>query len=74
MPCSDAYVRATGAKVQLMTWGANRCLQLGCNTTYGKGEAFLTGPGHSPFDGEAHYFCREHLDSDAVITEGVSDE
>lgn len=148
-PFVDAYVRATGAKVQLMTWGANRCrtlasdlarmhdrgwlkktrvglggnwqpgfprwvnsyslsgvgrdafdamtapdkenrvfaltgsdgevachrcVQLGCNTTYGKGKAFLTGPGHSPFDGEAHYFCREHLDGDAVITEGVSDE
>ncbi len=28
MPCSDAYVRATGAKVQLMTWGANRCRTL----------------------------------------------
>lgn len=148
-PFVDTYVRATGAKVQIMTWGANRCrmlasdlarmhdrgwlkkfrvglgsnwqpgfprwvnsyslsgvgrvafdamtapdnenrvfaltdsdgevtchrcIQLGCDTTYGKGEAFLTGPGHSPFDGEAHYFCRKHLDKDATIAEGISDD
>lgn len=40
----------------------------------GKGEAFLTGPGHSPFDGEAHYFCWKHLDKDATIAEGISDD
>ena len=27
-PFVEAYVRATGAKVQLMTWGANRCRTL----------------------------------------------
>lgn len=35
--------------------------------TYKRGEAYLAGPGHSPYNGEANYVCREHLDKDAVI-------
>ena len=35
--------------------------------TYRRGEAFLAGPGHSPYDGNANYVCRNHLDSDTVI-------
>lgn len=37
---------------------------------YTKGEAFLAGPGHSPFDANANYVCRKHLDADAVIAGG----
>ncbi len=34
---------------------------------YAKGEAFLAGPGHTPYNGEPNFICREHLDRDAVI-------
>lgn len=33
------------------------------------GEAFLTGPDHSPHDGQCHHFCRAHLDAEAVLPE-----
>ena len=37
---------------------------------YGEGEAFLLGPGHYPYDGNANYFCREHLDGDVLVWTG----
>lgn len=43
------------------------CLSQGDRTTHKKGEAFLAGPGHTPYNAEANYICREHLDADAVI-------
>jgi len=45
----------------------HRCLQLGTDSMLCPGSAFLAGPLHSPYDGNAHYFCRKHLDKDAVI-------
>ena len=36
---------------------------------YKRGEAFLAGAGHSPFNANANYICKEHLDNDAVIEE-----
>lgn len=45
------------------------CVRAQEDAEYGQGEAFLAGPGHSPYDGEAHHICRHHLDSDAVIYE-----
>lgn len=36
---------------------------------YKKGEAFLAGAGHSPYDGNANYICKDHLDPDAIIVE-----
>jgi len=35
--------------------------------TYRRGEAYLAGPSHTPYDGSAHYVCASHLDGDAVI-------
>lgn len=34
---------------------------------YRRGEAFLCGADHSPYDGNANYICKEHLEPDAVI-------
>ncbi len=45
------------------------CIALCCYTTYKKGEAFLAGPRHTPYDGNANHVCRKHLDSDAVVPE-----
>jgi len=47
--------------------GCYHCIAQGCDDRYGKGQAFLAGPGHTPLDGNANYICREHLDADAVI-------
>lgn len=35
--------------------------------SYRRGEAFLAGAGHSPFNGQANYICKAHLDDDVVI-------
>lgn len=43
------------------------CTSQGDHTTYKMGQAFLAGPGHTPYDGNANYICRGHLDADAVI-------
>lgn len=43
------------------------CYHCGGNETYRRGEAFLAGPGHTPYDGNANYICRAHLDADAVV-------
>ena len=49
--------------------GCYHCIAQGCHDSYRRGEAFLAGPGHSPLDGNANYICRQHLDSDAVISD-----
>lgn len=36
---------------------------------YTRGQAFLAGPNHTPWDGNANYICRDHLDEDATIVE-----
>ncbi len=35
-------------------------------------DCFLCGADHSPLNGEANYFCRAHLDRDAVIVGKVA--
>ena len=35
--------------------------------SYKKGEAFLAGPDHPPFDGNANYICHDHLSPEAII-------
>ena len=62
---SDVYNLEEGEEV-----GCFECMRQGDYTDYGVGEAFLCGPDHSPYDANANYHCREHLDSDAVIYEG----
>ena len=39
--------------------------------TFRRGEAYLAGAGHSPYNGNANYVCREHLDEDAVVYDTV---
>lgn len=39
--------------------------------TYRRGEAFLAGPDHPPFDGNANYICRWHLSGDAILPAGT---
>lgn len=34
-------------------------------------DCFLCGADHSPLNAEANYFCRAHLDHDAVIYKGL---
>lgn len=48
------------------------CIYCPRDLTYRRGEAFLAGAGHSPYDGNANYVCRDHLDSDAVIYDPVT--
>ena len=36
-----------------------------------KGEMYLTGPSHSPYNAEANYHCEDHLDTDVTKHEGV---
>lgn len=47
--------------------GCHFCIRNQEFTQYGKGQAFLAGPSHTPHDGQAHHICRKHLDSDAEI-------
>lgn len=39
---------------------------------YRKGEAFLAGAAHTPYNGEANFICKDHLDKDAVIVDSVT--
>lgn len=48
------------------------CMRRNNYRLYGRGEAFLAGPDHSPLDGNANYICRAHLDDDAVIYESAA--
>lgn len=45
------------------------CQEEPCNMDkeYKKGEAFLAGADHPPFDANANYICREHLADNATI-------
>jgi hypothetical protein len=43
------------------------CLENGNHRGYTFGEAFLAGADHTPYDGNANYVCKTHLDDDAVI-------
>jgi hypothetical protein len=47
--------------------GCYFCMRAGCHDDHGKGSAFLAGPDHSPYDGNANYVCIDHLDEDAVL-------
>ncbi len=47
--------------------GCYFCMEDGKHATYRRGEAYLAGPGHTPYNGEANYVCKQHLDADAVI-------
>ncbi len=39
----------------------------GDQNTYGKGDAYLCESGCPPFDGNANYVCKDHLDPDIII-------
>lgn len=54
--------------------GCYYCMRQNCHDSYGKGQAFLAGPGHSPCDGNANYICMDHLDNDAVLPSGKTAE
>lgn len=43
------------------------CIEDHNHTQYRRGEAFLAGPDHAPFDGNANFICREHLSPRAVV-------
>jgi len=42
--------------------GCKLCGKWNPEEGYGFGEAFLAGAGHPPWDGNANYICRDHLD------------
>lgn len=43
------------------------CMESNNYQEYGLGEAYLAGPGHSPYNGSANHVCKAHLAHDAVI-------
>jgi len=45
------------------------CRSFRDHTAYKKGEAFLVGAAHPPYDGNANYVCKEHLDPQFSIVE-----
>lgn len=47
------------------------CEREGNARLYGRGEAYLTGPDHTPHDDEAHIFCARHLDPGSTVMEGI---
>ena len=49
------------------TVGCYYCMKDHDYRDYGRGEAFLCGPDHEPWDGNANYICKSHLSPDAVI-------
>lgn len=46
-----------------------QCAKDGNHTQYKRGEAFLVGPGHYPYDGNANYFCKACLSPDLKVWE-----
>lgn len=46
-----------------------QCSKDGNHTQYKRGEAFLVGPGHAPYDGSANYFCVACLSPDFKVWE-----
>lgn len=51
--------------------GCFYCQEARDYTTYRRGEAFLAGPDHPPFDGNANYICRRYLSDDAILPTGA---
>lgn len=49
--------------------GCYFCMKCGSHADYKKGEAFLAGPDHSPYDGNANYICIDHLDDEVALPE-----
>jgi hypothetical protein len=47
------------------------CSQDRKNMLYGRGEAFLAGPDHPPYDGNANHICRKHLSPEALLPTGT---
>jgi hypothetical protein len=47
--------------------GCYFCMERGNHKSYGRGEAFLAGPDHIPYDANANYVCRAHVDEGAII-------
>jgi hypothetical protein len=47
------------------------CSQNRNDTVYGYGEAFLAGPDHPPYDGNANHICRKHLSPEALLPNGT---
>lgn len=43
------------------------CVHCRDGTTYRRGGAYLAGPGHTPYNANANYVCRDHLDADAMV-------
>ena len=37
-----------------------------------KGEAFLAGAAHTPYNAGANYICKDHLDKDVIIVDSVT--
>jgi hypothetical protein len=66
---NDVYELNSGDEVSCV-----HCVSVGDHTTYRRGQAYLAGPGHTPYNGEANYVCREHLDKDAVIHDVTQQE
>jgi len=52
----------------------HECKRVNENREYGRGEAFLTGPDHPPFDGECYHHCKAHLSPEAVVPPLPDDE
>lgn len=46
--------------------GCYFCMQEGKHKTYKRGEAYLVGSDHTPYDGNANYVCEQHLQRNAV--------
>lgn len=60
----DAYHLEPGEEVSCY-----QCAKDGNHTQYKRGEAFLVGPGHYPYDGNANYFCKGCLSPDVKVWE-----
>ena len=41
---------------------------------YRRGTAFLAGPEHTPYDGNANYVCARHLDPEVNVFDPVTNE
>ena len=60
----DAYHLEPGEEVSCY-----QCSKDGNHTQYKRGEAFLVGPGHYPYDGNANYFCKGCMSSEVKVWE-----
>lgn len=64
MASADAYHLEPGEEVSCY-----QCAKDRNHAQYKRGEAFLVGPGHYPYDGNANYFCKAHLSPDVTVWE-----